>query len=401
MNRWLYIYRWIMWNLLTHPFIHIYLKPSFRFFKTKESDSFPKPPFIVVCNHGTFFDPWIIGLYSHYPFGFMTNDDGFRGKGISQWYLKSIGAYPKKKGASDFKAMKKTMDLMRSNYPVCIFPEGQTTWDGETQLMYPGIEKIIRKTGVSVVTIRIQGNFLSKPWWALTKRKGRVAVTIKVTDKADVAKLSTEEIFALLKNGIYQNDIKDPWNKTQKFSGTQLACGLERFVWICTECGAEDQLTTNDNRITCSACGKIWEIDAYCQLTSETPYRPEIKDLKDWSEMHKSILRDKCTGGKPFTTATNAVALTCENEQGKFETIHGNGVLELNQNELRYITSGQRVSWSLKEITDYVVQKKDLFEFGISGKTYRVEFRGHSPMKWVMYLRYLNNYAECEKNGHL
>jgi hypothetical protein len=354
-----------------------------------------------VCNHGTFFDPWIIGLYSHYPFGFMTNDDGFRGKGISQWYLKSIGAFPKKKGASDFKAMKTTMDLMRHNYPVCIFPEGQTTWDGETQLIYPGIEKIIKKMGVSIVTIRIQGNFLSKPWWALTKRKGRVAVTIKVTDKADVAKLSADEVFTILKNGIYQNDVKDLWNKTQKFSGTQLACGLERFVWICTECGSEDQLTTNNNNITCSACGKVWEIDAHCQLTSGTPSRSDVLDLKDWSEMHKAIIREKCTSGNPFTTATDALALTCENKQWEFETIYGNGVLELNQNELSYKAAGQVVSWSLKEISGYVVQKKDFFEFNVAGKTYRVEFKGHSPMKWVLYLRYLNNFTECEKNGHL
>jgi len=401
MNRWLYIYRWIMWNLLTHPFIHIYLKPSYRFFKTKESDSFPKPPFIVVCNHGTFFDPWIIGLYSHYPFGFMTNDDGFRGKGITQWYLKSIGAFPKKKGASDFKAMKTTMDLMRNNYPVCIFPEGQTTWDGETQLIYPGIEKIIKKMGVSIVTIRIQGNFLTKPWWALTKRKGKMGVTIKVTDKAEVAKLSAGEVFTILKNGIYQNDVKDPWNKTQKFSGTQLACGLERFLWICTECGSEDQLTTSNNSITCSACGKVWDIDAHCQLTSGASSKSNVLDLKDWSEMHKSILREKCTGSEPFTTSADAVALTCENVQGEFVTIHGNGVLELNRNDLTYKAAGQLVVWPINEITDYVVQKKDLFEFGVAKKTYRVEFRGHSPMKWVLYLRYLKNFTECEKNGHL
>jgi hypothetical protein len=76
-------------------------------------------------------------------------------------------------------------------------------------------------------------------------------------------------------------------------------------------------------------------------------------------------------------------------------------VLELNRNELTYKATGQLVVWPINEITDYVVQKKDIFEFGVAKKTYRVEFRGHSPMKWVLYLRYLKNFTECEKIGHL
>jgi len=147
---------------------------SNNFFRSSGSEALPKPPFVIVSNHGTFFDPWIIGYFSRYPFAIMCNDDAFRGSPITRWYLNSIGAFPKKKGASDFKAMKKTMSSLAAGRPVCIFPEGQTSWDGETQLLYKGIEKIIRHGRVPLVMVRMSGNFLTKPWWADRIRKGRI-----------------------------------------------------------------------------------------------------------------------------------------------------------------------------------------------------------------------------------
>ncbi|MBD3321568.1 MAG: hypothetical protein GF350_10790, partial [Chitinivibrionales bacterium] len=137
-NKALYAYRWFMWNILSRPFVGGYLKPSYNHSLAPGSDRYPPPPFIVISNHNTFFDPWIIGSYCHSPFAIMCNDDAFRGPALQSWYLNSIGAFPKKKGSSDFAAMKKTITLLKAGYPVCIFPEGQTSWDGETQLIYKG-----------------------------------------------------------------------------------------------------------------------------------------------------------------------------------------------------------------------------------------------------------------------
>ena len=140
------IYRWILWNLFSRfIFVEMILRPKYRFRRSNASHQYPKAPFIIIANHGTFFDPWIVGGFSITPVNYMANDDGFRDGLITRWYLKSIGAFPKKKGASDYRAMKTTLDLLRKKSPVCIFPEGQTTWDGETQLLYPGIEKLVKK----------------------------------------------------------------------------------------------------------------------------------------------------------------------------------------------------------------------------------------------------------------
>jgi 1-acyl-sn-glycerol-3-phosphate acyltransferase len=401
MNRRQYIYRWIMWNIFSHGFINLLLKRTYQTFKTPESDAFPAPPFIVVCNHGTFFDPWLIGGFCHAPFAFMANDDGFRKKGISLWYLRSIGAFPKKKGASDYKAMKYTMDLLRNNYPVCIFPEGQTTWDGETQLIYRGIEKIIKKLNVPLVTARFQGNFLTKPWWAHFKRKGPIRVNIKVINSDTVKTLSADQIFDRIKGDIYQNELKDPQVLNASYKGTQLAKGLERFVWICMHCGKEDTLVTKGNDITCSSCSSTWHIDSHCRLTSDTPTVASLDDLKDWSDMQKKNILAKISIRDTLYTETPAISLSYENDERQFTKLHDTGLLQLIKNELRFTTTTESLSWPVEELEDYVIQKKDIFEFRHKERTYRVEFSGKSPMKWLMYVRYMNGFTECERQGHL
>ncbi|MBN1577779.1 MAG: 1-acyl-sn-glycerol-3-phosphate acyltransferase [Chitinispirillaceae bacterium] len=395
------IQQWIVWNCLTRPFfVGLLLAPKYHFSRTHESRPFPRPPFLVVSNHGTFFDPWIIGAYSRYPFGFMANDDGFRSNPVTRWYLHSIGAFPKRKGASDYRAMKRTVELIRSGKPVCIFPEGQTTWDGETQLLYGGIEKLIKRLECPLVTVHLQGNFLTKPWWAKTVRKGKIRVTFTVHTPESIRRQTDRELLATIQRSIYQNDIKDPQNLATPFSGTDLAAGLERLVWICMQCGAEDTLSTSGNSVSCSACNHSWKIDAHCRLIALQPGTACCGDLKDWVELHKARVKENIGGRPEPITGSDNVVLQRENARGGF-TDSDRGRLTLTATALRFRGADSTIVWPLAEIDDYVIQKKDIFEFRHSTMYVRFVFSGKSPMKWIFYLRYCKGFEECEKQGHL
>lgn len=395
------ISQWIMWNVLTRPlFVALILRRKYNFSLTPESQPFPKPPFLVISNHGTFFDPWIVGGYSSYPFGFMTNDDGFRDGAVTRWYLKSIGAFPKKKGASDYRAMKTTLTLLRSGKPVCIFPEGQTTWDGETQLLYPGIEKLLKHAGCPLVSVRLQGNFLTRPWWADFPRKGSIRVTFSVHSPESIREKTDDEVFALIKKSIYQNDIKDPLNLATPFSGRNCAEGLERFVWICPRCESEDTLSTSGNRISCNSCGGTWHMDAWCRLTPEQGDSTSLTDLKDWADLHKERVKTKISKRPPLLTRNENVVLQLVNSEGTF-TDRDTGMLTLTPEKIRFEGSSNTLTWPLMEIEDYVIQKKDIFEFMHGGILQRFVFSGKSPMKWICYVRYSRGFEKCEAQGHL
>jgi len=157
-------------------------------------DELPSPPFIMVANHANFFDPWIVAHLSKKPVSIMMNDDGFKSSPVQQWYLKNIGAFPKKKGMSDVNAIKKSISEIKSGYPLLIFPEGQTSWDGETQPIFAGIEKMAKKLSLPIVAFRIEGNFIARPWWADFDRKGQISVCIKQISAEFVKNKTPDEI---------------------------------------------------------------------------------------------------------------------------------------------------------------------------------------------------------------
>lgn len=396
--------RYAFWAM-SRPFVWFFIRPKFNIVTEKGSDPVPKPPFIMISNHGTFFDPWIIGQYSPYPMSIMMNEDGFRAGAVTRWYLDNIGAFPKKKGTSDYKAMKITIRLLQKRYPVLIFSEGQVTWDGETQPIFTGIEKIIKHTKVSLVMMRIIGSFLSKPWWADTYRKGKVRILGKVLDPETINGLSEHELLIKMKDFIYNNDIKDKENLHTQFTGKNLAIGLERFVWICKNCKKEDTLVTRGDHISCSACNYSWSVDTHLRLKPLQVDTAAIGDLHDYAKWHKEIVMDTIGSAASHDTLTESknVILCTINREGK-STQLATGTLSLTKESLTFtpdVDSSYTILLSVPEIQSYVFQRKDVFECSCEEKSYRFRFQGHSPMKWVFYLRYLNGYEEYEQRGYL
>lgn len=297
--------------------------------------------------------------------------------------------------------MKATMSYLNDKEAVCIFPEGQTTWDGETQLAYKGLEKIVKKVSCPLVMVHMQGNFLTKPWWANTLRKGRILLNFNILEKEEIDKLSSDEIFNKICEFIKQNDIKDPQNLAYPFSGKKLAEGLERFVWICMHCGNEDTIVTDNNTISCTSCGKKWNIDAHCRLSPLDKETKSFEDLKDWADYHRTFVLQKLQLPPADVLAESTpVTLQLENENGEYED-RESGTLRLTTNEISFISQSQSRTWPLTEIDNYVIQKKDIFEFRHKETDIRFVFNKQSVMKWIYYVRYLKGYTRFEEQGYL
>ncbi len=396
---------WIS-HILSFSFVWLYLHPRYRPRTVKGSDRIPRPPFVMLGNHGTFFDPWLVGRYSMRPVFYMCNDDAWRAGPVTRTYLDLIGAFPKKKGGVDYKALKTTLRCLGQGSPVCIFPEGQTSWDGETQLIYKGMERLIRKAAVPVVLFNLCGNFLIKPWWAETRRTGRVLIHVKVLTPERIESMSDDELFAAIKQGVYHNDIKDERNRDVRFSGHDLTLGLERFVWICMHCGAEDRLVTQGSEISCRACGGRWRMDAHCRLESLVDGVSSLGDLKDWSDMQRErvITRVKETSGGAEVTHSDGVVLQTLADDGYTFLDRAAGRLSVTKETLTFDPETDKafaLSVPVDEIRDMVIQKKDICEIRHGEHYYRFLFKGHSPMKWVHNLRYLRGYEQLEERGYL
>ncbi|MFP4415999.1 MAG: lysophospholipid acyltransferase family protein [Chitinivibrionales bacterium] len=400
------VYHAIIWQL-SRLFVFMYLRPLFKVEIEKDSDPVPSTPFIMISNHGTFFDPWLIGATSATPLAIMMNDDGFRAGGFTRWYLHSVGAFPKKKGAHDFTAMKKTLQTLKRGKPVFIFPEGQTTWNGETQPIFGGIEKIVKKAQCNLYMSRVKGNFLSMPWWAKTRRRGKVLIRYKTISRDQIAQMSAEQILHTMIDYIHVNDIEDHQIRQIRFTGEDMAEGMERLVWLCPKCKSEDTLVASHNKISCSSCSLVITTDAYCKLfySDTLPDAPE--NLYEWTTLHKQYVKTRIShqnGNMPLTSSSD-ITMSQQDENKDFVAA-GSGTLRLTQDFLTFTPTNSpeaEKKWSLASITDYVIQKKDIFEFHHteSDEYFRFEFDHKSPMKWIYYLRYINGYEQCEEKGYM
>jgi hypothetical protein len=115
--------------------------------------------------------------------------------------------------------------------------------------------------------------------------------------------------------------------------------------------------------------------------------------------MHKEKVQEFISNRENELTRSSDVTLQKENSEQMFENKES-GTLILFRERLLFETASTTLQWPVKEITDYVIQKKDIFEFSHNSEYYRFVFNKKSPMKWIYYFRYLNNYSICEKQGY-
>ncbi len=126
---------------------------------------------IVAPNHVSLYDPILIPAATRRKLGAMAKEELFHNK-ILAWLIRSLGAYPVKRGEGDTEAIRLTMSLLEGGKAIIVFPEGGRG-DGITMLpINRGIAMLAKRTGVPVLPVGIAGAEIVQP----LGRKGRRAV---------------------------------------------------------------------------------------------------------------------------------------------------------------------------------------------------------------------------------
>src|SRR6202050_4491514 len=78
--------------------------------------------FILASNHISNLDPVVLGICSIRRLNFMAKIELF--KGLLGFFLTSLGAFPVKRGESDFGAMREALRRLKMGRVILIFVEG-------------------------------------------------------------------------------------------------------------------------------------------------------------------------------------------------------------------------------------------------------------------------------------
>lgn len=147
-----------MWYWIFKPGFIVIFKLLFRL-KVEGLENLPqKTNFIVVANHASFLDTFIIGIAIPKKIHWIILRDIFYTKLFwARWFIRKMEALPQ--GSSSERAI---YLLMKGNN-VGLFPEGTRTYDGKLREFRRGAALLAIKTGRPVVPCAILGAFEAYP----------------------------------------------------------------------------------------------------------------------------------------------------------------------------------------------------------------------------------------------
>lgn len=245
-----------------------------------------KEPFVMVANHTFLFDVVHVPLrFRNVPF-IIASQTLFT-KQPSKFLVSQVAhVIPKSKGKSDISTIMNIFNAVKKGYPILIFPEGDTTFYGETNYIEESTIKLIKKLKLDVITCNVKGGYLSKPRWATGKRKNR---RIELEYKLEIPKnqlntLSPEEIGEIINKALYHNAYTYQKEKMIPHPGKRLAEGIENVVYVCPHCESINTIVSDHNKITCSACNSEGYVDKYGFIQNF-----KFDNLIDWNKFQRNF----------------------------------------------------------------------------------------------------------------
>ena len=159
---------------------------------------------LLVANHSSFLDPFIVGIPLHRPLNFVARSTLFIP--VLGFLLRSMGTLPIQREGIGASGVKETLRRLRNGGIVTLFPEGTRSPDGEFGQLKPGIAVLVARAGVPVVPAGIAGTFDAWPRSRLLPRPHPLRVHYgPPISPEEIAGMDQQAVIALIQDRIAQS----------------------------------------------------------------------------------------------------------------------------------------------------------------------------------------------------
>lgn len=303
-------------------------------------------PFLAICNHSSNFD-FVFAILSLYPkrVSTLTASYFFHQKYLAA-VLRAFHCIPREQFRADAASVRKMLETTASGGSVLLFPEGEVSGTGRTDIFPESTARLIHRMGVNVYAIKLCGSYLAKPKWAAYKRRGRVVAEVSPLFTAQEAKeLAPPEILSRVRDAIQHDEYR--WQELARvpFPAKRPAERLEHLLYKCPRCKAEFTLSSADDRLFCTTCGNAARMDAYGFLLPEDEESVIYRHVSDWVEYQRACIREEALRDG-FAVEAEAELQLHLNPRTLAHTTVGEGVVRLGREALAYegTRNGERVS---------------------------------------------------------
>ncbi len=239
-------------------------------------------PYVVLSNHNTDYDPLFLRQTFSEPMYFVAAENILRMGLASKLIVRYFDPIFRIKGKQEIRTTSEVLRRLRAGNNVCIFAEGNRSFNGVTGYIFPATAKLVKKSGAGLITYRLSGGYLSSPRWSRSLRKGEMkGEIVGVYSPEELAKLSSDELHQIIVRDLYEDAYESQEIKPIAYKGEKLAEGLESTLFTCPCCKSIGTLHTHDDIIECS-CGYRAKYDEYGYIVEADGSRKTIKALDRW-----------------------------------------------------------------------------------------------------------------------
>lgn len=122
-------------------------------------EKLPDGGYVIAANHLSFWDPVFIGAYlSKTKITFLAKDELFRFKPFGA-FISALGAVPVSRGIRDASVVKNSVDILKGDNVICIFPEGTRIRKGKKASPKKGAVRMANMAGVPIVPVHLKATY--------------------------------------------------------------------------------------------------------------------------------------------------------------------------------------------------------------------------------------------------
>lgn len=302
--------------------------------KTVNKVGKPESPSIFLCNHGSFIDfIYAAALVRKFRPNFIVARLYFYNTCLG-WLLRTVGAFPKSMFAPDLENAKNCLTVLREKNHLAMMPEARLSTVGRFEDIQESTCSFIKKAGVSVYTIKFQGDYFADPKWGKGFRRGSlVEAELDLLYTAEQVKsLSLEQ----LKQGVYQRLSYNEFEWLQqrpniRYRSRRMAEGLENILTTCPVCNRPHTLVTKKSRVFCQHCGYLTSVNG--RYAFDEHFR--FQNFVQWYDWQKELLEKEILQN-PDYTLTSRVELRLPGTGSGLTRHGGQGVCTLSREGLTY-----------------------------------------------------------------
>lgn len=346
-----------------------------------------KPPFLVLANHTTDYDAFGMSKSFDTPIYFVMSDHVSSKPFVGKLIRHLVHPIPITKSTTDTETVRNILSVIKQGAPVALFPEGNKSFAGDMSQMKPSIAKLAKKLNVPVVIYTFEGGYLTYPRWSKIKRPGRYHGFVKrILSVEEIDALSVDELFDIIKKEMYVNAYDIQERDMIKYSGEDLAVGIESMLYICPKCKAISSLHGKGNDVICDKCDFKATYTEYGYLEGA----PE-KRLDKLDQMQKEYVKSfdySIFSENDIITSDEGFDVKQKIDKYKNKDL-GEFKMNLYKNRFELVSEKETIVIPFEIVNGYAIEAANGIQLSLTdGRVFR--FKNPNP---VSGLKYMNIYS--------